>query len=85
MPLRLFLWLALLVIVALFVAQNAQAVEVRFLVWRLAMSQALLLIFVLSVGFGLGWILHAYFAWQRARGPDTLASNRPADRGRHHD
>jgi uncharacterized membrane protein YciS (DUF1049 family) len=81
MQLRLVLWLALLAIVVLFVTQNAQAVEVRFLFWRLAMSQALLLIFVLAVGFSLGWLLRAYLAWKRTRDTDGAVSGRAAKRG----
>jgi uncharacterized membrane protein YciS (DUF1049 family) len=69
MQLRLILWLALLAVFALFVAQNAQVVEVRFLIWRFAMSQAVLLFFVLAAGFGAGWIMHAWIAWRRVRGP----------------
>ncbi|OGA49297.1 MAG: hypothetical protein A3G25_16300 [Betaproteobacteria bacterium RIFCSPLOWO2_12_FULL_63_13] len=80
MPLRLILWVVLLAIAVIFVTQNAQAVEVRFLVWRLAVSQALLLFFVLAVGFGVGWISRAYLAWRRARGADNAASGRAADR-----
>lgn len=64
---KAILWLGLLVAVALFVTQNAQVVELRFLVWRLAMSESLLLSFVLAVGFGLGWLFHAFVAWKRAQ------------------
>ena len=69
MQLRLILWLALLAVFALFVAQNAQVVEVRFLIWRFAMSQAVLLFFVLAAGFGAGWILRTWIAWRRVRDP----------------
>ena len=67
---RIVAWLVLFAVVVLFVAQNAQAVEVRFLFWQLAVSQALLLIFVLVAGFGLGWLLHAWIAWKRTRGAE---------------
>ena len=45
--------------VLLFIVQNFQVTELRFLVWRLAMPHALLLIFVLGAGILLGWIQHA--------------------------
>lgn len=64
---RFFLLLALLGVVALFVAQNAQVVELRFLFWRLAMSQALLVFFAFAGGAGVGWVLHAYFTHRRTR------------------
>ena len=81
MQLRLILWLSLLAVVVLFVAQNAQVVELRLFVWRLALSQALLLFFAVLAGFGLGWILHAYMAWKRARGAGHADSGRAAGRG----
>ena len=71
MRLRLVLWLALLGVTVVFVTQNAQAVEVHFLFWSVAMSQALLLIFVLVAGFSLGWLLHAWIAWNRMRGAEA--------------
>jgi uncharacterized integral membrane protein len=67
MQFRLFVSLSLLALVVVFVAQNAQAVELRFLFWRVALSQALLLFFVLAVGFGAGWILRTWIAWRRVR------------------
>ena len=69
MQLRFFVLLSLLALVVVFVAQNAQAVELRFLFWRVAMSQAVLLFFVLAVGFGAGWILRTWIAWRRVRDP----------------
>jgi hypothetical protein len=36
--------------------------ELRFLVWRIAMPHALLLIFVLAAGILIGWVLHALLA-----------------------
>jgi uncharacterized integral membrane protein len=75
MQFRLILWLSLLAVVVLFVAQNAQVAELRFLVWRVAMSQALLLLFVLAVGIGAGWILRSYAEWRRTR-----RASREADR-----
>lgn len=67
MRFRLFLWLVLFAIVVLLVAQNAQVVELRFLVWRVALSQALLLFLVLVAGIGIGWTLNLFVGWRRAR------------------
>ncbi len=50
-----------------FIVQNAQVAELRFFVWTLAMSQALLLFLVLATGVLAGWVLHAWFAHRRAR------------------
>jgi len=65
-------------LVAVFMVQNAGSVELHFLVWSVAMSQALLVFFVLSAGMLIGWTLHAYVAFRRrhrkaakeAAGPD---------------
>lgn len=51
--------------VLLFIVQNIQITELRFLVWRMAMPQALLLILVLAAGVLLGWVLHAALADRR--------------------
>jgi len=50
-----------------FIVQNAQVAELRFLVWRLAVSQALLLFLVLAIGVLAGWVLHVWSAHRRAR------------------
>jgi len=53
------LWIAgaLLGLLALFVLQNTNVVEVRLLVWKIEMSRALLLTAVLSGGFAAGWLV----------------------------
>ena len=48
--------------VLLFILQNIQVTELRFLVWRIAMPHALLLIFVLAAGILIGWVLRALHA-----------------------
>ncbi len=45
--------------VLLFILQNIQVTELRFLMWRIAMPHALLLIFVLAAGILIGWVLRA--------------------------
>jgi uncharacterized integral membrane protein len=54
--------LLLLVVAApvlLFIIQNFQVTELRFLVWRIALPHALLLILVLAAGILIGWVLRA--------------------------
>lgn len=48
--------------VVLFILQNFQVTELRFLMWRIALPHALLLIFVLAAGILIGWVLHALLA-----------------------
>jgi putative membrane protein len=45
----------------LFIMQNVPSVEVTFLFWTVAMSRALLMSLILSIGIILGWLLHSYF------------------------
>jgi uncharacterized integral membrane protein len=57
--------LVLLIVAApvlLFIVQNIQVTELRFLIWRIAMPHALLLILVLAAGVLMGWVLHALLA-----------------------
>jgi putative membrane protein len=54
---KLVATLAVLALVVIFSAQNYEVVQVRFLVWRLEMSRAVLLFLVLAVGLASGWAL----------------------------
>ena len=66
MNLYLALVLALAGVALIFTVQNVAAVDVTFLVWTISMSRALLILFTLSIGFLLGWFLHAYYAYRNA-------------------
>ncbi len=57
--------LALTIVVVLFVVQNTGVVEIRFLFWKMAMSRALVMLFVLIVGVIAGWLLHGHFKRKR--------------------
>lgn len=67
MSIRLIFALILTGVAVVFIVQNAQVGELRFLVWTLAVSQALLLFFTLAIGLLTGWVLHAWFARRRVR------------------
>lgn len=54
-------------LILLFVFQNTSVVELQFLWWRVAMSRALLIVLVLSIGMAIGWLLGGHFA--RKQGP----------------
>jgi putative membrane protein len=57
---------AILVFFALvFVAQNIDVVTVKFLLWEISMSRAVLLFFSLLTGFIIGWLLHSYISYRR--------------------
>lgn len=57
---RLIIALVVLLLVAIFALQNAEAVPVRFLFWTATLSRAMLLLLVFVAGLGSGWLLHSY-------------------------
>jgi uncharacterized integral membrane protein len=53
--------------VLLFILQNFQVTELRFITWRVAMPQALLLALVLAAGVVVGWALRALLSERKAK------------------
>jgi putative membrane protein len=51
---RTIVFVILLVVVLLFVVQNTQVVEVQFVVWKVSMSRALMLLGALLIGIVIG-------------------------------
>lgn len=54
---KLIVGLVLAGLLILFVVQNTAVVTIRFLLWDLSMSRALMIVLVLAVGLALGWLL----------------------------
>ena len=54
---RNIIFVSLIVFVLIFVVQNTQVVEFRFLVWTLSLSRALILFGALAIGVVAGWLL----------------------------
>lgn len=67
MNLKLILILVSAGLAIIFITQNAPVVDVRFLFWNVSMSRALLIFFLLIIGFALGWFLHSYFVYLKSR------------------
>ncbi|MFC1880572.1 lipopolysaccharide assembly protein LapA domain-containing protein [Thermodesulfobacteriota bacterium] len=55
--LRNIMFIALIAVVLIFVIQNTQVVEFRFLAWTISMSRALMLFGALAIGVVAGWLL----------------------------
>jgi len=51
------IFVILAALILLFVIQNTQVVETRFLVWTISMSRSLLLLGTFIVGVVAGWLL----------------------------
>lgn len=67
MNFKLIAIIILVSIAAIFLVQNVAAVEVTFLFWSISMSRALLIFFTLIIGFILGWSLHGYLSYRKAK------------------
>ncbi len=55
--LRNVIFIGLIALILIFVVQNTQVVEFRFLLWTISVSRALMLFGTLAVGVLAGWIL----------------------------
>lgn len=62
---KLILGLVLAVCVVFFTLQNAETVELRFLIWTLAAPRAVMVFGVLAIGMIMGWILHSWLSHQK--------------------
>jgi len=64
---KMYITLFLLALVVIFTVQNATAVTVNFLFWKLEISRALLIFFVLVIGVIIGWISHSHMLHTKNR------------------
>lgn len=53
------LFAVLIILVIIFVIQNTQVVEVKFLAWQVNMSRAIMLFGTLAIGIIAGWLIKA--------------------------
>jgi len=67
MNFKLILIIILTSLVVIFITQNVAVVEVSFLFWSISMSRALLIFFLLIIGFILGWFLHSYLSYRKSK------------------
>jgi putative membrane protein len=54
---KTIVFVILAVLILLFVIQNTQVVETRFLVWTISMSRSLLLLGTFIIGVIAGWLV----------------------------
>lgn len=76
MTFKLIAIIILVSIAVIFITQNVTVVEVNLLFWSISMSRALLIFFTLVIGFILGWSLHSYLSYRRAKN-ETLDIEKP--------
>ncbi|NNF96289.1 MAG: DUF1049 domain-containing protein [Halobacteria archaeon] len=57
---KMIITLFMLLLVVIFTVQNAAVVSVNLLFWKLEISRALLIFFVLIIGIIIGWISRSH-------------------------
>ena len=65
MNIRAYVGLVLLLLVVIFIVQNATVVEIQLLLWKISMSRSIMIFFVLAIGVVIGWFTASHF--QRTR------------------
>jgi uncharacterized integral membrane protein len=65
MNIKLIVVLVLAGLAVIFIVQNVTVVEVRFLLWSVEISRALLMFLLLAVGIVIGWFLHGHFKYRK--------------------
>jgi uncharacterized integral membrane protein len=81
------LMIVLMVIVAclalVFTVQNVAAVTVSIFFWDISLSLALLIFFILAIGFIAGWFLHIFIAYRKDKKEvDEIQTDFSAGRGK---
>ena len=66
MQLKVISSLILAGLLVLFVIQNVAVVEIRFLVWTLPITLALLIFLLFAAGVIVGSVVHSYWAYRRS-------------------
>lgn len=67
MNIKLLVSVILAGLVLLFIIQNTDILQIRFLFWTLAMSRALFIFFMMGVGMVIGWLLSGYFRHRKEK------------------
>ena len=60
MNVKLILGMILAGMAVIFIVQNVAVVELRFLIWTMSISSALLLFLIFAIGLILGWLVHGF-------------------------
>ncbi len=69
---KLYFVLSLVALVVLFIFQNMEVVEIRFLFWSISMSRSLMIFLVFFSGAVAGWFLHSYSGYRKKKGMKVI-------------
>ena len=67
MNIKVILLMIIAGLAVLFIIQNISAVTVGIFFWNISLSLALLIFFVLTIGFAMGWFLHSFLSYQKVK------------------
>jgi uncharacterized integral membrane protein len=61
MAFRAYLSLFLVLVLVVFIVQNAAVIDITFLFWKISLSRSLMIFFVLGIGIVIGWLTAGHF------------------------
>ena len=64
---KLYFVFSLVVLAILFIFQNMEVVEIRFLFWSVSISRSLLIFLLFTSGALCGWFLHSYSGYRKRK------------------
>jgi uncharacterized integral membrane protein len=64
---KIVLILIIACLLAIFIAQNVDVIQIKFLLWDFFISRALLVFFALVGGFIVGWFTFSLIHWRRSK------------------
>jgi uncharacterized integral membrane protein len=67
MSYKLIFILILTCFAVIFIIQNVDVVEIRFLLWSMQMSRSLLMFFLVAIGLIIGWFLNSFFKHRQGK------------------
>jgi len=67
MKFKIILSVILASLVLIFIIQNYAVIDIRFFLWTLSISSALLMFLIFLIGLILGWSLHSYSTYSRKK------------------
>ncbi len=77
MKIKLGICLLLSLLAFVFITQNAESVQVNFIIWSVDMSLVLLVFIMLGAGVIIGWFLNSYLRFARNRQQNRAKSVAP--------
>ena len=67
MNFKMILLLIVVCLAVFFVIQNVSAVTITIFFWQISLSLALLVFFLLAIGFGIGWFMRSFLEYRKIK------------------